>query len=111
MKEDMLKTQLSAEQTDDAVSVEETTYQEVKSRVFAILEELTSIPIQDSNLLLVEDLGMDSLRMVMLLVTIEDAFEIELDESDMNPFSLITVQNVVDLVMKYVTPKEVSDNA
>ena len=111
MKEDMLKTQLSAEQTDDAVSVEETTYREVKSRVFAILEELTSIPIQDSNLLLVEDLGMDSLRMVMLLVTIEDAFEIELDESDMNPFSLITVQNVVDLVMKYVTPKEVSDNA
>lgn len=111
MKEDMLKTQLSAEQTDDAVSVEETTCREVKSRVFAILEELTSIPIQDSNLLLVEDLGMDSLRMVMLLVTIEDAFEIELDESDMNPFSLITVQNVVDLVMKYVTPKEVSDNA
>lgn len=111
MKKDMLKTQLATEQTDDAVPVEEATYQEVKSRVFAILEELTSIPIQDSNLLLVEDLGMDSLRMVMLLVTIEDTFEIELDESDMNPFSLITVQNVVNLVMKYVTPKEVSDNA
>ena len=69
------------------------------------------MPIQDPNLILIQDLGMDSLRMVMLLVTIEDTFDIELDESDMNPFSLITVQNVVDLVMEYVSPEEVSDNA
>ena len=47
------------------------------------------------------DLSMDSLRMVMLLLMIEEVFAIELDESDMNPFALITVQDVIDLVSKY----------
>lgn len=111
MKEDVLKTQ-TTEGPESTASVNEIPDQEIKSRVFAILEELSSIPIQDPNMILIQDLGMDSLRMVMLLVTIEDTFEIELDESDMNPFSLLTVQNVVDLVMKYVSNAEgVSDNA
>lgn len=111
MKEDMLKTQTTAAESENTASVNKAPNQETKSRVFEILEELTSMSIQDPNLILIQDLGMDSLRMVMLLVTIEDTFDIELDESDMNPFSLITVQNVVDLVMKYVSPEEVSDNA
>lgn len=111
MKKDMLKTQIVAEPANTA-PVNETPKQETKLRVFAILEELCLIPVQDSNTLLIQDLGMDSLRMVMLLVTIEDTFDIELDESDMNPFSLITVQDVVNLVMKYVShAEEVSDNA
>ena len=111
MKEDMLKTQTTVAESENTASVNKASDQETKSRVFEILEELTSMSIQDPNLILIQDLGMDSLRMVMLLVTIEDTFDIELDESDMNPFSLITVQNVVDLVMKYVSPEEVSDNA
>lgn len=85
---------------------------EIKEQVFEIVEELCLMPVQDANLTLTVDLALDSLRMVMLLVTLEDTFEIELDESDMNPFSLITVQNVIDLVMKYVSPtKEATDNA
>ena len=100
MKEDVLKTQ-TTEGPESAASVNEIPDQEIKSRVFAILEELSSIPIQDPNMILIQDLGMDSLRMVMLLVTIEDTFEIELDESDMNPFSLITVKDVITLVRKY----------
>ncbi len=111
MKEDMLKTQTAAE-PENTASVNETPDKETKSRVFAILEELCSILVQDPNTILIQDLGMDSLLMVMLLVTIEDTFDIELDESDMNPFSLITVQDVVNLVMKYVSnTREVSDNA
>ena len=47
------------------------------------------------------DLGLDSLLMVTLLVEIEDVFQFELDESDMNPFDLNTVQDTVDLVCKY----------
>ena len=85
---------------------------EIKEQVFEIVEELCLMPVQDANLTLTVDLALDSLRMVMLLVTLEDTFEIELDESDMNPFSLITVQNVIDLVMKYVSPtKEATDDA
>jgi acyl carrier protein len=40
--------------------------------------------------------------MVTLLMMIEDEFQIVLDESDMNPFDLITVEDVVKLVAKYL---------
>ena len=33
---------------------------------------------------------------------IEDEFQIVLDESDMNPFDLVTVEDVVKLVTKYM---------
>jgi len=89
----------------------EPTVDEITEQVFEILEELCLMPIQDADVTLTGDLSMDSLRMVMLLVTLEDTFEIELDESDMNPFALITVNDVIKLVMKYVTPaKEETDN-
>ena len=48
------------------------------------------------------DLGLDSLRLVTLLVVLEDEFEIILEESDMNPFDLITVSDVTNLVKKYI---------
>ena len=86
--------------------------EEVQSKVFEIVEDLCLMPIQDANVTLIGDLALDSLRMVMLLVTLEDTFEIELDESDMNPFALITVSDVISLVMKYVfSAKEDVDNA
>ena len=48
-----------------------------------------------------EDLGLDSIQMITLLMELEDSFQILLDESDMNPFDLITVGDVVKLVDKY----------
>jgi len=47
------------------------------------------------------DIGLDSLAMVMLLVSIEDSFGFELNESDMNPFDLVTVNDVVNLIRRY----------
>ena len=38
----------------------------------------------------------------MLLMMLEENFQITLDESDMNPFDLTTVSNVVNLIEKYV---------
>ena len=92
----------------EIASIEES----VKQQVFEIVEELSLVSVQDATVMLTGDLALDSLRMVMLLVTLEDTFEIELDESDMNPFSLITVQDVIDLVVKYVVPvKEATEDA
>ena len=92
----------------ETASIEES----VKQQVFEIVEELSLVSVQDATVMLTGDLALDSLRMVMLLVTLEDTFEIELDESDMNPFSLITVQDVIDLVVKYVVPvKEATEDA
>ena len=89
-----------------SASETETSSIDIGQKVFEIIEDLCLIPVHDDNQTLLKDLSFDSLRMVMLLVTLEDSFEIELDESDMNPFALITVRDVVDLVVKYISPQE-----
>ena len=108
MKEnEMLEKEVTTEEKSNESSVDE-----IKKQVIEIVEDLSLMAIQNADVTLIGDLSMDSLRMVMLLVTLEDTFEIELDESDMNPFSLITVQDVIDLAIKYVSPaKEAAENA
>lgn len=48
-----------------------------------------------------KDIALDSLQMVTLLVMLEEAFNITLDESDMNPFDFTTVEHIIKLVEKY----------
>lgn len=50
---------------------------------------------------LLGDLGLDSLDMVTMLVTIEDQLGAELRPEDMNPFDLQTVGDVIALAEKY----------
>lgn len=74
----------------------------ITNRVLIMLQELSGLDdilIEDN---LQNDLGLDSITMVTLLLEIEEEFRITLDESDMNPFDLITVADVVVLVEKYV---------
>ena len=84
--------------------------EKIKIQVIEILEDICTKKISDTSEELLSDLSMDSLCMVMLLVMIEDTFEIELDESDMNPFALLKVQDVIDLVTKYKTEEEVEQD-
>lgn len=74
----------------------------IVEKVKGILCQLSGEEIVENSSLLQEDLMLDSLSMVTMLVEIEDIFDIALDESDMNPFDLSTVQNVIDMVTKYV---------
>ncbi len=76
---------------------------DLEREVVKVLEDLVLIPVEGMEKQLIADLAMDSLRLVLLLVNLEETFHIELDESDMNPFLLITVRDVVNLVGKYVT--------
>lgn len=72
-----------------------------KEKVLDILKELsgkTQIGEEDS---LLDDVGFDSLGMITLLVELEDQLLIQLDESDMDPLALVTVQDVICLVEKY----------
>ena len=74
---------------------------DIENKVFDLLKELSgneTIKLSDT---LKNEIALDSLGMVTLLVKIEDVFQIELDESDMNPFELITVSDVVELVKRY----------
>ena len=82
----------------------------IKAQVIEILEDICTEKVTDPSTQLLEDFSMDSLRMVMLLVMLEDGFEIELDESDMNPFALVSVQDVIDLVVKYKTESDGDEN-
>mgnify|MGYP000920611035 FL=1 len=70
-------------------------------KISEILCELSGIKEIKPEDNLKEDLALDSLSMVTLLLEIEEIFEIELDESDMNPFDLNTVEDAVKLVEKY----------
>ena len=79
---------------------------ELELKVIEVLEDICLTEIEDTSKSLVDDLSMDSLRMVMLLLTLEETFGIELDESDMNPFLLVTVEDVISLVRKYVQVEE-----
>lgn len=74
---------------------------QIFEKISEILCELSGIKDIKPEDDLKEDLALDSLSMVTLLLEIEETFEIELDESDMNPFDLNTVEDAVKLVEKY----------
>lgn len=73
----------------------------VFERVAEILKDLSGLNEIKPEDHLQQDLALDSMLMVTLLIELEDEFDIELDEADMNPFELNTVQDTVDLVDKY----------
>lgn len=83
---------------------------ELDLKVIDVLQELCLTEIDDTAKSLVDDLSMDSLRMVLLLLALEETFGIELDEADMNPFLLISVENVISMVRKYVQTEEEKEN-
>lgn len=74
----------------------------VFEKTVEILKRLSGTEAISLDQHLQEDLALDSLFMVTLLIEIEETFNIVLDESDMNPYDLTTVQSVVDLVNKYI---------
>lgn len=48
-----------------------------------------------------DDFGLDSLKMVEMLLVLEETFDILINESDMDPEKLSTVQDLYDLATKY----------
>ena len=74
---------------------------EIFDKVNAILSELNGAENIEPEYELQKDLGLDSLQMVTLLLLLEENFEIILEESDMNPYALTTVRDIVELAEKY----------
>lgn len=56
----------------------------------------------DCSSLLKEELGIDSLLMVSLIVELEEALNIVIDDAELSPDELNTVGDVIALVEKYV---------
>lgn len=74
----------------------------VEAKVKSILSVLSGIKHIDNGALLQYELLLDSLSMITMLLEIEDEFQIQLNEDDMNPYYLETVQDVIDMADKYV---------
>lgn len=72
-----------------------------KREVIALLREISGKKRITEAMRLRTDLGFDSLEMVRLMIALEERFEIELDESDMNPAYLSSVGDILELVGKY----------
>ena len=83
---------------------------EIFDKVCVILSELSGMETICLEHELQSDLGLDSLQMVTLLMMLEENFQITLDESDMNPFDLANVWQVVDLVEKYAGGENNEEN-
>ena len=73
-------------------------YEKEVYRIISNLSGKDDITQEDS---LEIDLGMDSFMMVTLLIELEDTFGFEFAGSDMNPYDLISVDDVSKLVEKY----------
>ncbi len=74
-----------------------TTTEKVKEIIKKVSEN-KKIKLKDR---LTDDLLLDSLAMVNLLIDIEEEFDINLNESDMDPYEFETVNDIVELVRKY----------
>ncbi len=74
---------------------------DVCNRVVEVLQGICNKETITTDCNLQNDLALDSMEMVTLLLELEEAFQFSLEESDMNPYDLNTVQDVVDLVNKY----------
>jgi len=49
-----------------------------------------------------EDCGLDSLSIVNLIISLETGFDIFFDDSDLDPETIITIEDVVSLTVRYV---------
>ena len=75
----------------------------IEKKVKEVLEERLEIKNVTIDSHLVNDLGMDSFNMVELLYEIEDSFEIDISEEEMQNIS--TVREVVDYIYNKLLEK------
>ncbi|MBO5280421.1 MAG: acyl carrier protein [Clostridia bacterium] len=73
----------------------------LKEKVIDMLKNLSGQPDIREEDSLANDLGIDSLGMVTLLVALEEMLSAELEETDMDPFALATVEDVIALAERY----------
>ena len=74
----------------------------LKSILHCIFFQLCGISEVNASDSLNNDLGLDSLALVTLMVMLEDEFHVQFLAADLDPYSLNTVQDVEDLVLRYI---------
>lgn len=67
-----------------------------------VISETVGADSITAELELKTDIGLDSLSLVAVIVGLEEKFGIEFNESDLDPSKIVRVQDLVELVGKYV---------
>ena len=67
-----------------------------------ISEVIPSEEDMGENARLKEDAGLDSLSLTAVIVGLEEEFEIQFDDSDLDPGNIVTFHDLTELVRKYV---------
>ena len=70
-------------------------------KILSIIKEMSGNEQVKMHDHLSEDIGLDSMNMVLLLLELENLLGVEFKEEDMNPNALLCVCDVVALVKKY----------
>lgn len=73
-----------------------------KKKLMDVLLQLSGVENVHEGDFLLTDWGLDSLALVNLMVMLEDVFSIEFLPSDLDPFALSAVEDVMLLVAKYI---------
>lgn len=75
----------------------------IESKIINIVTEQLSLRDDDvkADSRFVDDLGADSLDIVELIMEMEEEFDIEIPDEDIE--KIVTVQNVIDYISRHVT--------
>lgn len=73
-------------------------------KIIALVSVISANEINTNDSL--ASIGIDSLKMVELIVTIEDELNIKFDDSELNPMQLSTVESIIALSNKYLNIEE-----
>lgn len=69
-----------------------------KTEIIKILEEHFNTKIENTAISLVDDIGADSLDIVEVVMQIEEEFNIEIPDDEVE--KLVTIQEIIDYVEK-----------
>lgn len=75
----------------------------MKERINKIVSKISMLPkeqIEENDIL--KDLGVDSIKMVEIIIALEEDFQINFTETDLNPEKLNTVKDIILLVESYM---------
>ena len=73
----------------------------MKQKIDELIRTMTFEENIQENHRLKEDLGLDSLSVISLIISLEDAFSIEFSMDDLDPAGLLTVADVYALAGRY----------
>jgi len=74
--------------------------EEIKERIVKIAEETIGAYLEEDEPLM--ESGVDSLSLVMLVVSIEEAFSVAFLDDDLQPENLRTLSSLISLTEKYL---------